>query len=202
MKKLLLMGLCLMLIGSGRSGAQEKKTELSEPIRPALMVIDVQNAFLPYMEEKERQSAIMVINHVIGLFREYNHPVIRIYHTDPDWGPKPGTEGFEFPASILVKPEDPKIIKNYPNAFKKTDLIAYLKEHRINCLFLAGFNAVGCVLATYQGAEDLDIQVFMLKQGLIAHDPKYTPMVQELCSTMDARGIKLILKSLASQVKK
>ncbi len=33
-----------------------------------------------------------------------------------------GTELFEYPSSVLIKDEDAKVIKTYPNGFNKTDL--------------------------------------------------------------------------------
>ncbi len=93
-------------------------------------------------------------------------------------------------------PTTRKIIKNYPSAFKKTELDKLLKAKGCNTLFLCGLSAVGCVLATYHGAMDLDYDVFMLKDALISHDAALTKSVQEICKTIDYYALKLVLESV------
>ena len=47
--------------------------------KPALIVMDVQNAFMPYMDEEDIEGAVQMINATIALFREAGLPVIRVY---------------------------------------------------------------------------------------------------------------------------
>jgi nicotinamidase-related amidase len=91
-------------------------------------------------------------------FREHGLPVIRVYHTDLKWGPAPDSDGFQFLPSIMAQDEDPKIVKNYPNAFKKTELETLLREKGCNTVFLCGLSSTGCVLATYHGAPGVSSQ--------------------------------------------
>jgi nicotinamidase-related amidase len=165
------------------------------PMKPALVVVDVQNAYLPYMDERDKQVGLDMINHAIALFRDNGFPVVRVYHTDPERGPEVGTEAFEFPKSVAVRDDDPKVVKNYPNAFKKTDLDKVLREQGVNTVFLAGLSAVGCVLATYQGADDLDYNVFMVEHALISHDAALTKSVYDICSNIGYRPLKLLLET-------
>ncbi|MBN2346479.1 MAG: cysteine hydrolase [Candidatus Aminicenantes bacterium] len=162
-------------------------------IMPALLVIDVQNAFLPRMDEKDRNLGLEMINYYIELFRANGFPVIRVYHSSPKMGPKPDSEEFQFPKTVAVKDDDPMIVKNYGSAFKKTELDGMLKQRGCNALFLCGLSAVGCVLATYHGAMDLDYDVFMLKDALISHDAALTRAVQEICKTIDYYALRLVL---------
>lgn len=165
-------------------------------IKPALLVIDIQNAYLPYMDEKDKNMGMEMINYFIALFRASGFPVIRVYHTDLKTGPKPDSEEFAFPKTVAIQPDDSMIIKNYPSAFKKTELDKILKAKGCDTLFLCGLSAVGCVLATYHGAMDLDYDVFMLKDALISHDAALTKAVQEICKTIDYYALKLVLESL------
>ena len=121
-------------------------------MKPALLVIDIQNEFLPAMSEQDKKTAFDYINGAIRRFHEKGFPVIRIYHSDPVAGPKPGSEAFEYPQSVLIRPDDPMVIKTYSNAFNKTGLEKLLREKGCNVLFLCGLSADACVLATYQGA--------------------------------------------------
>ena len=173
--------------------AQEKAA--AAKMKPALLVIDIQNAFLPKMSEQDRKLGMEMITYYIELFRKNGFPIIRVYHTDPRNGPKPDSEAFAFPKSVPVKDDDPKIIKNYSNAFNKTNLDKLLKEKGCNTPFLCGLSAVGCVLATYFGAEDLDYNVLMLKDALISHNTALTKAVQEFCETISYTPLKLLLEN-------
>src|SRR5271157_2041043 len=97
-------------------------------MKPALLVIDVQNAFLPYMAEEHRKIAPLFINLAIDLFREHSLPVFSIYHTDLTRGPSPDSEGFAYDPAIKITANDIQIIKNYPNSFKNTKLEGFLRD--------------------------------------------------------------------------
>jgi nicotinamidase-related amidase len=183
------------------SGIVASAAEKSAPprMKPALVVIDVQNAYLPYMDEKDKKVAMEHINWAIALFRDNGFPVIRVYHTDPGQGPAPGTEAFEFPKTVAIRDDDPKIVKNYANAFKKTDLDKLLREKGVNTVFLVGLSAVGCVLATYQGADDLDYTVFMVKHALISHDATLTKSIYDICSNISPAALKLLIENARAQ---
>jgi len=168
-------------------------------MKPALLVMDVQNAWLPYMDEQDKKVGLEQINYIIELFRANGFPVIRVYHTDPGEGPAPGTEAFEFPKTVAVRGDDPKIVKNYPSAFKKTALDKMLRDQGVNTVFLVGLSAVGCVLATYHGGADLDYNVFMVKHALISHDATLTKSVYDICSTISYGPLKLLLETAAAK---
>ena len=168
-------------------------------MKPALLVMDVQNAWLPYMDEHDKKVGMEHINWAIDLFRDNGFPVIRVYHTDPVNGPAPGTEAFEFPKTVAIRDDDPKIVKNYGSAFKKTELDKMLREQGVNTVFLVGLSAVGCVLATYHGADDLDYKVFMVKHALISHDAALTRSVYDICSNISPSALKLLLETARVQ---
>jgi len=196
MKKVVLLILLLLVVSFLWLSAAEAPKAAPAKAKPALLVIDVQNAYLPYMDEKDKKNAMEGINYYINLFRLFKFPVIRVYHTDPKTGPKPDSEEFQFPKTVAIRDDDPKVIKNYGSAFKKTELDKLLKAKGCNTLFLCGLSAVGCVLATYHGAMDNDYEVFMLKDALISHDASLTKSVQEICQTIDYSALKLLLENL------
>jgi nicotinamidase-related amidase len=167
-----------------------------EQIKPALLVIDIQNSYLPYMSEDDKKIGMRIINGAIWLFHQHNLPVIRVYHTDLNYGPEPGTEPFEFPKSVIIKESDPKIIKNFPNAFIKTDLDKLLKEKGCNTLFLCGLSSVGCVLATYHGAQERDYRVFMIKGGIMSHNSAYTNVIENISEAVSFDTLSFILDHL------
>ncbi|MBN1364502.1 MAG: isochorismatase family protein [Syntrophaceae bacterium] len=164
-------------------------------VRPGLVLMDVQNQFMPYMAEKSSKITFDTINGTIALFRQSGCPVIRVYHTDPQMGPSPGTDEFQFDPAFHVEDSDPKFVKNFPNAFKKTDLHKFLQEKEINTIFLSGLSAVGCVLATYFSAIDLEYNVFMLKNGIMSHNSSFTKFAEDAMESVSVYTLKFILTS-------
>ncbi len=194
----LLATILVLSAASLASAAAQTATQL----KPALVVIDIQNAFIPMMSEADVKAGLPAINEWVDLFHRTGLPVIRVYHTDPDFGPKQGTKDFEFPETTTIKPDDPMIVKNYPNGFKKTDLDKVLKEKGINTLFLCGLSSTGCVLATYHGALDLDYDVFMVKGALIGPDAALTKAVQEICGSVDDAVLFKLVKAAVYEAAK
>ena len=82
-------------------------------IKPALLIIDVQNRYIPSIPPRDKELAFFFINLLIELFRKHDLPIIRIYHNNNEKGPKQGTEEFEYPDAIKIKTEDIQVIKTY-----------------------------------------------------------------------------------------
>ncbi len=185
----------VFLICSLTAAPGQTKEDDSEGFRPALLVIDVQNKWLPMMDEKGKDSSLTLINAIMKFFRYHGFPIIVVYHTSQKQDPEPGSEAFNYPASIEIAEGDLKITKNYSSAFKQTDLNKILQERKCNTLFLCGLSAVGCVLATYFGGQDLDYGVFMIKDALLSHDANYTRFVEEICNTIGVSALSLLVET-------
>jgi len=185
----------LLMIVSGKSFSQDQKEQTKAQIKPALLIIDIQNGYLSMVPEREKEVAMTYINGLIELFRSNGYPIIRIYHLDKEYGPKPDTEQFEFPTSVLIKDEDAKVIKTYGDGFNKTDLDKIIKEKGSNTLFLCGLSAVGCVLATWIGAQDHDYKAFMVKNAIMSHDSGYTKNVEDMFDAVGYEIVQLILEN-------
>ena len=194
MKKVAIILTLLAGMACSYSWAQDPQVKSKTPIKPALLVIDIQNAYLNWIPEREKEIGMANINSYIRLFRSMGFPVIRIYHYSKEEGPQQGTEQFEYPASILIKPDDPRIIKTYADGFNKTDLDKILMEKGCNTLFLCGLSAVGCVLATWIGAQDNDYKAFMIKDAIMSHNSDYTNHVEEMFDAVGYEVIKIMLE--------
>lgn len=88
---------------------KDNSKQIEKNINPALLLIDVQKKYMATIPPRDKELAIFFINLLIKLFRKHNFPVIRIYHHNQENGPRPGTEEFEYPESILIIPEDKKV---------------------------------------------------------------------------------------------
>jgi nicotinamidase-related amidase len=167
----------------------------NKQIKPALLVIDVQNTYMVSISQRDKEIAIFFINILIELFRKHNFPIIRIYHHNLETGPGPGTEEFEYFASISVKTEDPQVIKTYSDSFNQTNLDKILRANGSNTLFLCGLSAVGCVLATRTGALNNDYNAFIVKDAIMSHNSEYTKNVELMFDAVSYDLVKLIVES-------
>jgi nicotinamidase-related amidase len=162
-------------------------------VRPALLIIDVQNRYLSFIPPREKELAFFIINLLIDLFRKNEFPIIRIYHTNKENGPKPDTEEFEYPETIKIKSDDIQIIKTYSDSFNKTKLDDILKGKGCNTLFLCGLSAVGCVLASKTGAQNHDYKAFIVRDAIMSHNSDYTKNVEAMFDAISYDAIKLIV---------
>ena len=194
MRETLLVLLATMPVLLGQTDMPRRPP--SKDMKPVLLVIDIQERYLPMMASEEKDLALRMINGVIWVFRQHDLPVIRVYHSDLQFGPKPGDEGFEFPSSVIIKDDDVKVIKNYPSAFTKTELETILRKRNINTVFLCGLSAVGCVLATYYGAMDRGFEAFMVKDAIMSHRADYTEVVKEITETVTFKTLQFMLEYL------
>jgi len=194
MKRLFLFAFIITFV-TGNLFAQKDEPTLPPRMKPALLVIDIQNVFLPMVPEREKEVGLYMINASVDLFRKYGFPVIRIYHTDPENGPKPGSEDFEFPGTVKVSSDDARVIKTYGNGFNKTDLAKILHDKGCNTLFLCGLSSVGCVLATYMGAKDLDFKAFLIKHAIMSHNSDYTKDIEDIFGALDYDMVEILLQN-------
>ncbi len=162
-------------------------------LKPALLVIDMQNAYLPMMDQSDVDAPIKTINGYIGLFNSLNLPVIYIYHQNKRWGPPSDSKEFQFVEQIQVPEDAIKVTKNYGNAFNKTDLDKILKEKGVNTVFLCGLSATGCVMATSVGASDLDYELFWIKNATLSPDKEQKKVIESIFETVGYPTIKFLL---------
>ena len=170
------------------------------PFKPALLVIDIQNAYLPMMDQQDVASGMEAINELIGVFREQNYPVILVYHQEIGQPLAPGDPAFEFPASVKILESDPRVIKHQPSAFTKTNLDELLKAKGINSVYLCGLSATGCVLATYFGALDREYETVMVNEALISPKAEYTTMIRNITGAWPLDLATLSLNFLSIQI--
>ena len=178
--KTLIKFLLLSIILCVSSSILSQNEPVRKDLKPALIIIDVQNAYMQYMSQEDQETALNYMNWAIWLFRKYDLPIIRVYHTDDDFGPFPGSPEFEFVDTLQITESDPQIIKKYPSAFANTNLDDILKENNVNTVFLCGLSSVGCVLATYFDTFSHDIKAFLIKDALLSHNGEYTNSIEEI----------------------
>ena len=195
MKKITILFINIIVFGA--LNLAEGQNADKEKISPALLVIDVQKAFIGMMDQTSIDESIVYINAYIESFNQLDFPVIYIYHANENQGVAIGSEGYKYIDKIPV-PDDAIIVnKKYMNAFNKTELDKILKELKCNTLFLCGLSAAGCVYGTWVGGLDLDYETYVLQQAVMSHDTEVTKMIEDITHSIGPVGMKLTLENIA-----
>lgn len=110
------------------------------------------------MELVDSDEAAGAAARLLSAFRKASWPVFHVQHisTQPNAGFfVPNTTGTEIHPSVAPLPEEPVIIKHYPNSFRETDLLPRLKAEGITQLLICGMMTSMCIDATTRAAFDL-----------------------------------------------
>lgn len=129
-------------------------------MKKALLIIDVQNDYfdggkhaLVNAAEAGKQAQL-----VLQTARKQHMPVVHIQHLATNEGAVfflPNTNGADIHHCVSPTPDEKVIIKNYPNSFRETALLAYLQQNGITSLVICGMMTDVCVDATVRAAMDL-----------------------------------------------
>jgi nicotinamidase-related amidase len=164
-------------------------------MKPALLVIDVQNEFFNLNQacSDSLKSAIQYVNVAIDLFRKKNYPIIAIQHKSEEENVVPGKPGFDVPESVKLEPQDVRVVKTYSNSFTKTGLAEKLRELGVDTVIVTGFCAEFCVLSTYRGAQDYDFTPIILKGSIASDNAEHIRFVEEITETITLGALKTLL---------
>lgn len=149
----------------------------------ALLIIDMLNDFIyengALYTGKTGEYIIDFIKEKIDAFRKEENQIIFIcdnHETDDkefDMFPPhciANTEGSKIINEIEVKKEDKVIKKRRYSAFFGTDLDLYLRENKIDELYIVGVCTNICVLYTAADARNLGYDVYIYKDGVASFD--------------------------------
>ena len=157
----------------------------------ALLIVDVQNDFLPggSLAVPRGDEVVPVLNRYLRAFTAQNLPIYATRDWHPErhcsfraqggiWPPHcvAGTRGAEFAAALQL-PSSAVIISKATTAeldaysgFQGTNLDQQLREAKIRRLFIGGLATDYCVLNTVRDALRLGYEVFLLADAIRAVD--------------------------------
>lgn len=162
-------------------------------MKPALLVIDVQQQFFNPGTADSLNSAIEHINAAIALFREKGYPVVAVQHTDPNTNLVPGKAGFDLPESLDILPSDLHIHKTYSNSFNKTPLAEKLREQGVDTVIVTGYCAEYCVLSGFRGAQDVDLNAVILLGAMASPIAEHITFVENITDTISLGELRTML---------
>lgn len=126
----------------------------------ALILVDIQNDYFPggAMEVVGATAAAGQAAKLLAAFRLKALPVIHIQHIAARAGATfflPGTFGTEIHESVRPKQGEPVFQKHFPNSFRETPLLEYLRKEDISRLAIVGMMTHMCIDTTTRAAADL-----------------------------------------------
>ena len=164
-----------------------------QPVRSAvtqaLLLIDIQNDYFPGGAMALEGSLLAGDNagQLLRVFRRKSKTVIHVQHISTRQGATfflPNTKGVDIHDSVAPIDGEAVIQKNYPNSFRDTALLEYLRQRRIAELVIAGMMTQMCIDTTTRAAADLGFQC------LLAHDACATRALSFGGSTVPAAQVQ------------
>lgn len=128
-------------------------TTASPAPRRALIVIDVQNEYLGGglpIEYPDPQQALANIGAAMDAAHAAQIPTVLVQQMAPADSPlfAEGSHGWQLHAEVARRPHALLVRKNLPSAFTGTGLAAWLQQHAIDTLSVAGFMTHNCDAST------------------------------------------------------
>jgi nicotinamidase-related amidase len=139
-------------------------------MKTALLIIDVQNDYFKggTMTLVGAEEASENIRQILQRCRATEIPVIHIRHiaTSPNATFfLPNTNGAEIHQNVKPLASEKVIVKHYPNSFRETELLNYLKGKSITNLIVCGMMTHMCVDATVRAAKDFGFTIQLIEDA-------------------------------------
>lgn len=125
----------------------------------ALILVDIQNDYFPggRMELVGSETAASRAALLLRAFRLGGWPVFHVQHLSVRQSAGfflPDTHGVRIHSSVSPQANEVVITKHFPNSFRDTDLLEYLRLENIDSLLICGMMTSMCVDATVRAAFD------------------------------------------------
>lgn len=169
MKRLFII-ILIIITGFNLGFTQEFKN-----MNKALLIIDIQN---DYFENGKAEligskQASENAKLILEKFRQDNLTIVHIQHVSNREGSTffiPNTSGVEIHENVKPLLSEKIIIKNYPNSFRETELLEYLKSKEITDLVIVGMMTHMCVDATTRAAKDFGFNCTLISDACATKD--------------------------------
>ena len=144
----------------------------------AVVVIDLQNEYLPSgkLPLTGIEAAVANAAKVIADARASGVPVIHVRHEFANNEVPafvPGTDGVKIQDAVAPNAGEPVVLKNYPNAFRETELKQLLDERGIESITMVGAMSHMCVDAAVRAAADMGYAVTVLHDACATLDLEF-----------------------------
>jgi nicotinamidase-related amidase len=152
-----------------------QRNQFGQNMKTALIIIDIQNDYfdegtMPLVgSDKASNNAKLILES----FRTDSLPIIHIQHiatrpTATFFLPK--TKGAEIHDNVKPLDQEKIIVKHYPNSFRETELLDFLKGNNITDLVICGMMTHMCVDATARAAKDFGFNITLIEDACATKD--------------------------------
>lgn len=172
MKKIFLaLTIYCMTINLGFS----QQNQSTHNMKTALLLIDIQNDYFEngtmtlVGSDKASENARLVLDK----FRADGLTIVHIQHIATNPAATfflPDTKGAEIHNNVKPLKQEKVIIKHYPNSFRETELLNYLKDNNITNLVVCGMMTHMCVDATVRAAKDFGFNIVLIGDACATKD--------------------------------
>ncbi|MDH3218552.1 MAG: cysteine hydrolase [Gammaproteobacteria bacterium] len=143
-----------------------------------LIIIDVQNDYFAggAMELVSMDVAASNCGRLLASFRADTMPLFHIQHIATREGATffvADTPGCEINDSVKPQPDEPLVVKHYPNAFRDTDLHEMLQQAGVGKLVICGAMSHMCIDTTTRAAFDLGYQCQVVADACATRDLEF-----------------------------
>ena len=160
-------------------------------MKQGLIIIDVQNDYFQggNMELVGMEVAADNCQRLLNRFREKQAPIFHIQHLSIRPGPTffvPDTDGCEINQRVSPQADEAVLQKNFPNAFRDTELKEQLQAVGIEHLVVCGAMSHMCIDATVRAAFDLGYNNQLISDACATRDLKFEGRTVPASSVQDA----------------
>lgn len=122
----------------------------------ALLLIDIQNFYFPggRSELVDPEAASLNAQRLLQKFREKKMLVVHVRHN--------AQQGSEIHKNVFPIEGEKVVSKDHVSCFKDTDLLEYLRKHKVKKLVICGMMTHMCVEAAVRAAHDYDFEVTLI----------------------------------------
>ncbi len=142
-------------------------TQEKENNATALLLIDIQDFYFSGggspLESPEKAS--LNAQRILKKFREKAMLVVHIRHN--------AKSGAEIHKHVIPINKEKVISKDHVNGFKDTDLLKYLRAHKVKQLIICGMMTHMCVEAATRAANDFGFDCILIGDACATRDLKY-----------------------------
>jgi len=144
-------------------------------MKKGLLIIDIQNDYFEggKMTIVNSENASLNAKRILTYFREKNMPIIHIQHISNREGATffiPNSEGVNIHENVKPLSDEKIITKHFPNSFRETELLKYLKENEITDLVICGMMTHMCVDATTRAGKDFGFNIQVISDACATRD--------------------------------
>jgi nicotinamidase-related amidase len=152
-----------------------QQNQLRQNTKTALIIIDIQNDYFDNgtMTLVDSDKAAENVKLILDRYRADSLPIIHIKHiaTKPTATFfLPNTNGAEIHANVKPLGQEKVIVKHYPNSFRETELLDYLKGKNITDLVICGMMTHMCIDATVRAAKDFGFNIVLIGDACATKD--------------------------------